>query len=344
MPTSPWLVSGSLRRLASSRRWTALVLVLSTAAFAQASRATYRPEAGSLFASCKAQADGSIGRTYLCPGLTASIAWIQVPPEFSDEQMLEHFRTGIAAMSEGKLESKAARLTLAGTERAALSLTIRAAGKSPGTGHTTLVREDDGGWYLSCLADSSRRIAVKHCERILEFFAAQGVPEPINLKAAPIQPSKPIVGTRELVVPEGCKVMGPAEAGQIQCPSGFLAWMVVPHPPDLKKFRDEQLVTYRKSFQELVASKGAVLTESDVGCRVMGDEGSCRQFRAPIGEGHFRALLGVKRLQAQTIQLLCTQMDHDPGFPAVCNGLMELLPAEAPAPVPAGKVSPAAPK
>ncbi|AGC45835.1 lipoprotein [Myxococcus stipitatus DSM 14675] len=342
MSTSVWRVSAACCLRAAAPLLTALVLMLCTTVFAQSAKVTYRPEAGSLFASCKVQPEGSIGRNYLCPGLTATIAWVEVPAEFSDQQMLGHFRSGIAAMSTGKLESKETRLTLGGIERDTLEFQIRDLGdgkKVQAAGHASLLRQEKGGWYVSCAADPARRIAVKHCERILEFFAVHGVPEPIDLKAH-ANPSKPVVGTTELVVPEGCTVSGPKEAGQIRCSGSFLGWVVVPHPPSMKKFREEQLVPIRKQFQDLAASKGSVLEESDVECRVMGEQGVCRQLLLPMGAGNLRSLSGVTRQGAQTILLFCVQGDLAKELPAVCRGQMELIPT-APA---EEKTPPAAPK
>ncbi|QSQ15261.1 hypothetical protein [Myxococcus landrumensis] len=342
MPTSSWLVSGPRRGLACASLMTVLVLVSSTTVFA---KVKYRPEAESLFASCQPNADSSVSREYLCPGLTASIAWVQLPDEETDAQRLERFRNGMASLVSGKMESKPVKLTLGGVERDALELSIQPLerGSVATTGHVATMRQEGGGWLLSCLADPKRRIAVKHCAKILEFFAVHGVPEPVDLKN-PSQPAKPLLGTQELVVPEGCSYTGLPEVGRIQCASSFLAWLVVANPSNVKKFREDQWASLRELAQEKATSNASVMTESDVECRVMGAQDKCHQFRVPIDGGHFRTLVGLKRQGTQTLQVICMQMDYEKALPAVCNGLMEFLPTVAPASGSGGKSPAAAPK
>ncbi|WP_338865972.1 hypothetical protein [Myxococcus stipitatus] len=339
MPTSPWLVSRARWCLASSRLGMALVLLSSTAAFAQT---TYRPEARTVFASCRPQAPSTVERIYLCPGLAATIAWVVAPPGFTDARMLEHFRSGISATTAGVVESKLAKLRLAGVERDGLEYLVRETegGTVVGKGSATLVRQGEGVWYLSCVVEASAPGAAKRCRQILEFFAIHGVPEPIDLKSQ-AQAAKPVLGTRELVVPRGCTATGPVDAGKIQCPSSFLSWMVVPQLPNMKKFRDENLASQRKTYEAIAATKGSVLTEKEVDCRVMGEPRTCTQFLIPIGESRFRVLSGVKSQEAQMVQLICAQMDQTEEFPAVCNGLMEILPPAPPAAGPEEKAPPA---
>jgi len=312
--------------------WGVAVVLLGGVALGQFKPTTYRPEARAVFGQCKAQADGTLGRSYQCPGLNASIAFLELPATEPEEKILELMRGGLAASVQGELETNPTSLMLAGSERTALALTIRApkGGKAQAVGHVTVAKVDGGFWSYLCLADASRRPAIKDCQRVLEFFAAHGVPEPIDLRARkPLE--KPLLGTRELVVPEGCSFSAPrVELGRIQCASSFFTWSQLPPEVDLAKWRSENTAMLAKQLQQQVASQGAVLKESQVDCRVMGQPERCFQLSAPVGKARFRALHGVTRVDRQGFQLVCVQSDTSEAPPPVCNDLLELVSAVAP--------------
>ncbi|AKF86290.1 hypothetical protein MFUL124B02_24490 [Myxococcus fulvus 124B02] len=293
----------------------------------------FLPEAKALFGACSAHADGSVGRTYACPGFNATIAWLEVPSEYSDEKVLEVMRGGIAAAAKGGLESKAATLTLAGREHTALEMTVRVPEAGETRGFLTVEREATGLWSFMCLADSRQKAASANCLKVLEYFASKKVPEPLDLKA-PAPLTKAMLGARELVVPDGCSLSPSTvpEVGRIDCPGSFLSWTRVTLEVDLDQWFQRQKKSLGPSFRQMVTEKKGVMTERPVDCRVVGQPGMCHQYRVPLdrNQGELRLLLAVASMGKVTVQLVCSHSGRSEAFPPVCNGLLELLPAQSP--------------
>lgn len=297
------------------------VLLLATAtARAQPPESPFRPEARELFAGCKPQADGPTGRGYSCPRFMATFAWIPVSVELSERQLLESLRTGMAVSLKGEPAFEPVRLKLAGREVEALRVTVR---EKPGapvhqTGHLTVEKKDGGAWMYFCLGLPARSGESKECGKVLEFFATTGAPEPIDLKTLP-RLEKPVLFSRELVVPEGCELAPPVpNIGRIQCPSSFLTWATVNPAPDVRKWLQESTAMIRKQLQVEV-------NERPVECTVGQLPATCVQLVSTAPGKRFRITLGVTQQGQQGTQVCCGLMTGGATLPPVCNGVLEVL-------------------
>lgn len=302
-----------------------IVLLAAIPAGAQPAASSYRPEARALFGKCTAMAEGSRGRYYTCPnGVSSSITWVAMEQDLSPSQLLELFRVGIVSVIKGEVATEPSALTLAGRELQALKVEVRAAKGQPlqHSGHMVVDKQPGGSWMYLCLANTGVVGAAKDCLKKLEFYAKQGVPETVDLKASP-PPEKPVIFGRELVVPEGCKLSTPNKGiGSIQCPTSFLNWTFISPMPDLQKWLKESVEVYRKQFT-------LELKATPVDCNLEKVPGSCVLLESGGPGPMFRMLIGVRQHEQQGVQLSCIYAGETVELPATCNGLLERLPAAA---------------
>ncbi|NBD08421.1 MULTISPECIES: hypothetical protein [Corallococcus] len=314
--------------------WSTGLVLLAGGAHGEPPTTTYRREAQALFGRCKATADGSTGRRYLCPNLSASIGWLPIPMNHSNERVFEGMRDSIIASADGAVESKKTTLVLAGVEREALEVTIReeGTGELKRTGHVIIEeRTEKGFWAYTCMEDVRRRGATRPCKSVLEFFASQKVPEPLDLRNRTVL-TKAMMGTRELMVPDGCDLTPSVapEVGRIKCPSSFLEWAVLAPEVDLKKWLSQETEKAGRDLRQRFAASGASVNGQEVACRVLEQQGLCHRYRVQTPRSTLWLLLGAGRMGKEGVRLVCSFTGESEALPTVCNGSLELQPTDAP--------------
>ncbi|QSQ22113.1 hypothetical protein JY651_44430 [Pyxidicoccus parkwayensis] len=327
MAMHSWIQSLPARRLLSCALFAALLGATVPSAHAQPAKVEYRPEARAVFGDCKARVDGPHGRNYTCPGVTATIGWIPLPMDLSASEVLDMTRMGVASTIKGELSSEPATLSLAERMLPALQLAVSdpLSKKVQHTGHLVVDKQEGGAWMYLCLGSVISPLNAKSCAKKLAFFAKQGAPEPVDLKVPP-PTLTPRFLSRELVIPEGCRVeQSTAIAGHIQCPgSGALAWYVISSVPRMDIWLKESAAAYRSQLP-------GDLQQRPVRCILEGAPADCVRLEdTGSDDAKVGMLIGVRTNEEQAVQVACIFVGRAKKLPPVCNGLLEELPDAAP--------------
>jgi len=305
-------------------------LLASGAAGGEEPASPFRDNARVLFEGCIPSGEASESRTYECPGQSATLTYLGGrDSRISHEALLEVARNNLGLFFSDEVRVTRGTLKFADREQRAYQVTGRER-EGDGTvldGYVTVDKTPTGrARFYTCFAEEGSRADLTKCRRILEYFATQGAPEPIDFELASLASGgPPRIRSHQLDMPPGCRPEVRSEStGAIRCPSSLLTWEVRQPSPE----PSEWLRTLVKMFRQQVKS---AVSEREVDCTVEKQPGRCVQLTSRGATGRSVFYLGVSTVEQHGVMVICTFPGEDDALPAVCRQTLSVEVPTAPA-------------